>query len=181
VSIAAQNLELRVLLFDGQQYAVYSRLSVRGHDIYTGSGAHFDGREIFRHSHHASGQTHLRVADKIVSREERQRPASISGRLQLSAVSNTLPGLDWTYKPKKESRTRRNVIIDMRSLTVPSFTAEVWAIEPGQRSQVDAVLAEFQNAKIITHDHIDWTAPEFVIVAWSLPEQAWQSLMKPPI
>jgi hypothetical protein len=171
-----RKFELRVLLFDGERYAVY--LSVRRHDIYTSAG-HFDGRDLFRQSHHWSGQTHLRIADRMMSQERNQRPDSVTAKVQIACTSTTLGTLiDWSYKPKKESQARRNIIVDIRNLPTPQVTAELWAIESNRPENVSAILAQFKEHLVIHHEHIAHIKPEFVVVIWTLSEQKWMSVMQ---
>jgi hypothetical protein len=171
--IQKQKLELRVVIFDGQRHALYLSLSLFGQDIYTTLGGS-SGRNLIRHSYHWSGETHLRVAERIVSRAKQTRLQSISGRARIAVASQSLSGLDWSYKFKNDSKTRRNIIIHTRILAdIPSFTVEVWAIEPKQDNK-NALMSEFEQNRILTHAHINWTNPEFVIVVWTLTDQGWQ-------
>jgi hypothetical protein len=173
-----QKFDLRVVVFDGARYALYLSLALKGHDIYSTAGR-FDGRHLFRHSHHASGQSHLRVGGGIVSRATQDRPDSVSGKVQLDAASQSLNGLNWNYKPSPETTSRRNIIVDLRNLPgVPSFTAEVWAIERNNTADVEAVLTQFSKATIIVHEHINSTDPELVALVWTLTNQRWQNAGK---
>jgi hypothetical protein len=164
-----QQFDLRIVAFDGQRYALYLSLYIRRHDIYTTAG-HVDGRNFFRHSHHASGQTHLRVGDQIIAHERSQMPSSINGKARVAIVSQSFNGLEWNYKPRKETKARRNIVIDTRIVNVPQFTVEIWAIEPKQ-SNVDVVISELRAYKILICEHITSTTPEFVVVVWTLSPQ----------
>ena len=175
MDLRKQKFDLRIVAFNGEHHALYLSLNLRGHDIYTSSG-HVDDRDLFRHSHHASGQTHLRVADQIISRERGQRPSNVTGKARIAIVSQSFNGLEWRYKLRKETKTRRNIVIDTRVVNVPQFTVEIWTIEPKQGS-LDDVLSEFRIHKILICEHIASTTPEFVVVVWTLSAEAWQKTL----
>jgi hypothetical protein len=173
-----QKFELRVLLFDGKRYAIYQSSSVNRHDIYTSMG-HLDGRNLFRQSYHRSGQSHLHFAGQKLPQKPGEMPDNISGHVQIACTSMTFgPLIRWNYKPKKENRTRRNIIIDIRTLPAPQITAELWAIKPNQPENVSAVLSKFQEHLIIHHEHITHTNPEFVVIIWTLSAEKWISVMQ---
>ncbi len=86
-----------------------------------------------------------------------------------------LQGLKWGYQPKPDSATRRTVTLDVEALNVPSFTSELWALEPGKPELVDAVFEEYEQAAgmVLAHVSADWCTPNLLAVAWTLRPEAW--------
>jgi hypothetical protein len=106
-------------------------------------------------------------------------PDRISGHVKIAGTSMSFgPLIDWGYKPKKENRSRQNIIVDIRKLPAPLVTAELWAIKLNQPENVGAVLSKFQEHRIIHHEHITHTNPEFVVVIWTLSAEKWISVMQ---
>src|SRR5262249_36148770 len=109
----------------------------------------------------------------VISRDQGQQPSSISGKERIAIVSKSANALDWSYKPKKESKTLHNIIIDARVINVPQFTVEIWAVEP-KRNNVRAVLSTLKKHNTLICDHINWTTPEFIIVVWTVTGEEWE-------
>jgi len=146
-------------------------------DIYTGSGGIKKG-EVFKGSYHASGQKHLKVLGRMVSKDQLPKPDKISGAIRVSAGSGDLNELNWDYKPKAESQSRRNLIIDLRQLQdVPGFTAELWAIEPKLKDAVENVLKDYrEKCRILVELHIDWITPELLLFIWTFTPKGWTAV-----
>jgi hypothetical protein len=179
-SLRKQKAELRILVRMRDQYAVAFYISLQGYDLYCGSGLGFGPKEMFRHSYHESGKSHLRVptsAGRAIG--EADTPlAHLRGKQKIGASSSELQGLKWGYQPKPDSATRRTVTLDIEALTAPSFTSELWALEPGKPELVEEVFREYEQSAgvVLAHVSADWCTPNLLAVAWTLQPEAWAAL-----
>ncbi len=48
--------------------------------------------------------------------------------------------LEWGYKLKPDSPTRRTKILDAEDIKVPRWTTELWALEPGRPELVEEAI-----------------------------------------
>jgi hypothetical protein len=175
-----QKADLRIVVRAGDQYAVafYARLT--GYDLYCGSGLSFGPKDMFRHSYHESGKSHLRVPTPTgrAIGEAGTPLAHLKGKLKIGASSSEPQGLKWGYQPKPDSATRRTVTVDFEALTVPSFTSELWAIEAGKPELVEEVFQWYEESAgvVLAHVTAEWCTPNLLLVAWSLRPEAWATL-----
>jgi hypothetical protein len=135
---------------------------------------------MFRHSYHESGKSHLRLptpAGRAIG-EDGTPLAHLTGKQKIGASSSELQGLKWGYQPKPDAATRRTVALDIEALSVPSFTSELWALEPGKPGLVDEVFQEYEQAAgmVLAHVSADWCTPNLLAVAWTLRPEAWSAL-----
>ena len=170
-----QKIELRVVLYDGKRYAVYFNASVSGRNIYTGTGRH-KKRDIFRSSYHTFGRTHLKVLGRQVSQGRLPEPDKISDAIRVSSGGGDIGDLNWDYQPKADSKSRRNLILDLRELESlqGGFTAELWALGSNDKDAVENVLKDYRaKAQILAELHIDWTSPALLLFVWTLTPEGW--------
>lgn len=174
-----QKIEIRVILFDGEKYAVYFRVSVNGYDIYTGSGS-MNANEVFKGSYHSSGQRHLKVLEKMVSKGQLPRPEEVSEPVQVAASSQSIQNLNWGYKIKRETKSRKNLVMDLRGmLDVPSFTAELWALPASEERIAEAVLKRYKGkGRLLAKLLISSVKPTFLLFVWTLKPEGWAALRR---
>src|SRR5919202_1616982 len=107
-SMKKQKAELRILARMRDQFAVAFYASLQGYDLYCGSGLGFGPRDMFRHSYHESGKSHLRIptaAGRAIG-EDSTPLAHLRGKRKIGGPSSELQGLKWGYQPKPDSTTR---------------------------------------------------------------------------
>ena len=63
-----QKVNLRILVCVRDQYAVAFYAKLQGYDLYCSSGLSFGPEEMFRHTYHESGKSHLPVPTPAQSR-----------------------------------------------------------------------------------------------------------------
>jgi hypothetical protein len=175
-----QKADLRIVVRARDRYAVAFYARLQGYDLYSGTRLNFGPDQLFRHSYHQSGKSHLRVptpASRAVG-EDATPLAHLKGKQRIGAASSELQGLEWGYQPKPDSARRRSVIIDLESLTVPSFTSELWALEPGKPELVEEVFQWYEASAgvVLAYVIADWCTPNLLLVAWSLRPEAWAAL-----
>jgi hypothetical protein len=170
--------ELRIYLTrsDGQA-ALAGRLTVRGANLYIATVMPGWG-EAMRHSLHESGQSHLYITGE--TRRIRHEhpvdapPADLRGATVLvsaSAPSPLDPQLEWTYKPKPDRASRRNLAIEAETMP-SSWSIDFWAIEPGRQDLVDAAVEELAaRFQVLGHVLLDTTTPWILAVAWSIGQE----------
>lgn len=174
----AQRANLRVVLHDGDRYAVLMYTRIAGHDIYSGPRLNV-GEELFRHSYHASGQKHLRILDERSIQEPGTPPHELIGKVRIHAASSGLDWLDWGYKPKADTSKRVTKMIDLRDIAVyPSFTTELWAFEPGRVDLIDEHLRGYEERGLVVLAHVlaDWTRPNLLGLVFTMGLSAWENL-----
>jgi len=68
--------------------------------------------------------------------------------------------------------------MDLEALTVPSFTSELWALEPDKPELVEEVFQwyEVSAGVVLAYVIADWCTPNLLLVAWSLRPEAWAAL-----
>jgi hypothetical protein len=88
--------------------------------------------------------------------------------------------LQWGYKPKPDSFTRRTLIIDLEDLAkLKEWGIELWALEPGQPQLVTEVLNSYNPGGVaIAHVVADWCTPNLIGILWTLTPEASAALDK---
>lgn len=173
-----QRAELRVAVFDGDRYGLYWRATLRGYDLYHGAPPTGLG-EMLRASHHASGQFHLHLTDRLVGQSQKAPLSNLQGSEKLGAVSHDSPS--WGYQIKPDKTIRRTLILNLHELRdIPSFTVELWGIEQGRTDLLEQVLQEEYSPGgcVLGHIIADWTQPWLLALAWTLTQEGWVNLKR---
>src|SRR4026207_2163518 len=106
----SQAAELRVVVEQDGKHALIAQANVKGGDIYCGTPPRqIQGkkRQIVRTSFHARGPTRLhRIGLPTLAGHLGRKPDEIRGAVLLSQ-GGPGGGLDWTYKVRADSSTRK--------------------------------------------------------------------------
>ena len=171
-----QKAEIRVVLRQDDQYATAFFATLKGEDLYYGPRLRI-GDETFRASYHASGKQHLRTPMGRKINEPLTRPRDLKGKKKLGASSGNPTMLQWGYKPKPDTATRRTVILDNAQLRYPSWTVDLWAIEAGRDDLVAEALRDYENCGVVVASvRADWPQPQLLAVVWTLTPEGWIAL-----
>jgi|SRR5215211_212861 len=175
-----QEARLSIVLRAGDRYALafYARLT--GFDLYCGPRLGFGGQDLFRQSYHKSGQSHLRVpipAGRTIA-DPGTPLADLKGKKHIGASSSEPQGLEWDYHPKPDSARRRTAILDLETLNAPSFTSELWALEPGRPELVSEAIRWYEERAgvVLAQVMADWCTPHLLLIAWTLRPEAFAAL-----
>jgi hypothetical protein len=177
-----QKADIRILIRSGNQYAVAFYATLQGYDLYSGPGLGFGPKDMGRHSYHESGKSHLRVptSEGRAISEPDTPLAHLKGKQKIGASSSDMNALKWDARPKPDSAKRRTIIMDLEALTVPSFTSELWTIEPGKPELIEEIfqLYESHAGVVLAHVLADWCTPNLLGVVWTLRSEAWANLAR---
>ena len=165
-----QEAHLRVVLQDGNRYALVASASLQGHDLYCVTP--FAKGVTLTQSLHASGHGHTRVMNKQrLNFPLGNRLDEFSGFRPLWGCSLSAPELrDWSYVPKPDRKHRRT------TLTVPSdqlprlSSLELWLAERRCHSTME-ITWQRRYDRVVATAVAHWTEPELaaVIYATGLP------------
>ncbi len=176
-TVSRQRGELRVVLERESSYALLSRVTVHGDDLYC--GIHTSTKEeLLRSTYHASGQGHIYVFDgaKRVLNSRRERLGDFKGCERLWAIGD--PGdLEWSYQ-LKEGSNRTNFIVNIDNLRTPC-TVDIWIIERGRVDLLTDIILLYQDhfmMRFVGFKLMDWTHPQVFAVAWKPSDEAIKSL-----
>jgi hypothetical protein len=168
-----QKAHLRVALHDNGKYQLVLRADIRGFDIYAGPPW---PKDLLRSSWHESGKVHIHTPVGRDIGKPKVRPESFTGKAQL--YQGGYSGLDWSYMPKPDSKTRRTLLIE-KEASSRSLNCAIWAIERNRSDLWKEVLAEYDGSRglvLVSHIAIDWTQPSLLAVVSTLSDTAWVSL-----
>ncbi len=176
--------ELRVYAAADGQYAVVRWVSLVKGDIYAGArfGEPFD-TDLFRTSYHASGKNHIHIPvdpGRSIG-EPGDPPTELSGKRQIASGGGDLRMLRWTTKaPKKDTETRKSLILDINEIPVQRCNPEVWIIEPNRPELAQEIQDEYSKPgfEVVDILHADWCNPEIVVIVWKLDDKAQAALEK---
>ena len=173
-----QTADLRIVVRTGNDYAVAFYAHLQGNDLYYGPRLSA-GSDLFKATYHESGKAHLRVptrGGRLIS-EPSVPLAKVKGKKHLGASSGDQKMLEWGYKPKPDSPTRRTKILDAEDINAPSWTTELWALEPGRPELVGEAI-KFYSPEGVVVDYVlaEWPSPNLLIVIWTLKSEGWAAL-----
>ncbi len=174
--MAKQKAELRVVVTNGNDFGLFWRASLSGHDVYSGPPPIPQG-EMLRHSYHALGQTHLHLPDRRVGGSQRTPLKSITDKLLVSGpFSGTIRTTGYRCKP--DNQRRQTFIVDVRELHVRNLSVELWAVVKGQPDLIREIISDtYEGFRLrVGSIHADWVDPELLAVIWTfapdkLPKQ----------
>ena len=171
-----QTADLRIVVRAGNDYAVAFYARLQGNDLYHGPRLS-DGSDLFKASYHESGKRHLRVPGGRSISKPSVPLAKLKGKKHLGASSGDQKMLKWGYKPKPDSPTRRTKILHAEDIKVPSWTTEVWALEPGRPELVEEAIKFYSPGGVVV-DYLltEWPSPNLLIVIWTLKPEGWAAL-----
>lgn len=178
--VKTNRADLRIVVHAANTHAVVLYASLRGHDVYFGPRLNV-GKQLFRHSYHESGKSHLRIPTSAgravmvpgVPLEQ------VKGKHRLGEWSSDLRMLKWGYKPELDSATRRTKILDLDSLSDPSLTTALWAFEPGRPELMVETLDFYMSGGVVIAQLLaDWCTPNLLAVAWTLAPESWAALAR---
>ncbi len=176
-TVRKQRGELRVVLERGPSYALLSRVTVRGYNLYC--GIHSSTKEeLLRSTYHESGRGHIYVFDgaKRVPNPRRERLRDFKGCEKLWAIGDS-GDLEWTYQPK-EGPNRTNFIVNIDNLRTPC-TVDIWIIQRGRLDLLTDIIRLYQGhfvMRFLGFKLMDWTHPQVFVVAWRPSDEAIKSL-----
>ena len=98
-----QEAHLRVVLHNEGRHQLMCGADLRGFDLYAGPAGF---KNMLRSSWHETGQVHLHTPVGRKIGPPRIRPEQFQGNVKLFSGGYT--GIDWSYRPKLDSSTRRN-------------------------------------------------------------------------
>jgi len=179
-----QKADIRILVRAADKYAVAFYTKLQGYNLYCGPGLGFGPKDMFRYSYHESGESHLHVPKSEglgMSIGAPSTPlAEIKGKQRLPGSSSSMDALKWDARPKPDSSRRRTIIIDLEAITVPSFTSELWTLEPGKPELVEEALQFYEAyaGVVLAHVLADWCTPNLLGVVWTLRPEAWANLAR---
>ena len=168
-----QKAHLRVALHDNGKYQLVLRADVKGFEIYAGPHG---ARNLLRSSWHETGMVHIHTPAGRKIGKPQVRPERFTGKAQL--YQGGYIGLDWSYRPKPDSKTRRTLLIEKQASSRP-LNCAIWAIERNQSDLLKEVLASYDGSRglvLVSHLAIDWTQPRLLAVVSTLSDTAWASL-----
>ena len=173
MTTAKQRAELRVVVRRGDAYALCLRATLAGYDLYCSVHDRED-KQVLRSTHHASGKAHTYVYDGAVRLNDGWTVplCDFRGIQRIWGTAPDLESLDWRYRPKKNSRIRRNLLLDLAEMP-QMWSVDLWIIEHGRLNLVAETLASYNGglADLISFSICDWAQPQLLAVSWS-PSQA---------
>lgn len=177
----AQAAELRVALELDGKHALIAQANVKGGDIYCGTPSRpIEGkkRQIVRTSFHARGPTRLhRFGLPTLAGHLGMKSDEVKGTVLLSQGG---PGgsLDWTYKVRADSSTRKTLVLPCNRRIAGSTSISYWAVESGIADPVKAALElrRLGPMDVLGKVVSDWTIPQVMILVTVLPEASMASL-----
>ena len=176
--------DLRVYATADGQYAIVRWVSLVKGDIYAGArfGKPLDA-DLFRTSYHASGKNHIHIPvhpGRSIG-EPGDPPTELTGKRRIASGGGDLSMLDWTTKqPKKDTRTRKSLILDINETPVQRCNPEVWIMEPDKPELVREIHDECSKpgCEVVNMLHADWCNPAIVVIVWKLDDKAQAALEK---
>ena len=177
----SQAAELRVALELDGKHALIAQANLKGGDIYCGAPSRpvkGKKREIVRSSFHAGGPTRLhRFGLTTLAGHFGMRSDEVKGAVLLSQGG---PGgmLDWTYKVRADSSTRKTLVLQCDRRIAGSTSISYWAIESGIADPMKAALEldRLGPMDVVGQVVSDWTVPQVMILVMVLPEASMASL-----
>jgi hypothetical protein len=177
----SQAAELRVALELDGKHALIAQANIKGGDIYCGTPRRpvkGKKRQIVRTSFHARGPTRLhRFGLSTLAGHLGMKPDEVKGAVLLSRGG---PGgsLDWTYKVRADSSTRKTLVLQCDRRIAGSTSISYWAIESGIADPVKAALklGRLGPMDVVGQVISDWTVPQVMILVMVLPEASMASL-----
>ena len=175
--VSKQRGELRVMLERGSSYALLSRVTSHGHNIYC--GLHSSTKEeLLRYTYHESGRGHIYVFDgaQRLPNRRRERLRDFKGCERLWAIGEDPDDLEWGYEPKEGSK-RMNFIVNINDLPTPP-TVDIWIIERGRLDLLTDIILLYQDhfvMRFLGFKLMDWTQPQVFVVAWRPSDEAIKS------
>ena len=165
--MAKQKAELRVVVTDGNDYGLFWRASLSGHDVYSGPPPIPQG-EVLRHSHHDSGQAHLHLPDRRVGESQRTPLKSTTDKLRVAGPFSGTIRING-YRCKPDNHRRRKFIVDVRKLHVPNLSVELWAVVKGQPELIREIISDtYEGFRLLVgFIHADWVDPELLATIWT--------------
>ena len=176
--VSKQRGELRVVLERGSSYALLSRVTVRGDNLYC--GIHSSTKEeLLRSTYHESGRGHIYVFDgaKRILNPRRERLRDFKGCERVWAIGDDPDALEWGYQLKGGSK-RMNFIVTIDDLPTPP-TVDIWIIERGRLDSLADIIRFYQGhfaMRFLGFKLMDWTHPQVFAVAWRPSDEAIKSL-----
>lgn len=159
-----QEADLRVVAVKEGLHALVLTATLRNENLYW-----WTGPLGISESWHRSGVTGTKVESQHRLVGKREPLKEFKGKRRLCTTSCEATGLDWSYKPKADSATRKTLKLELGEFP---GTADLWAIENGRKDLVESVLSEYAYwQEILGTVHIDETQPQLLVVAWSLDRQ----------
>ena len=160
-----QRAELRVALQRKGRHALLYSASISGFDLYCSAHSGTTHHRL-ESSYHESGKTHTKVGHDAYRLDDgwERDLASFKGYRRLYSGSAAPDGLTWTYKPKKDSASRKTLVLDLDHVDL--WIVDLWMIEKHRLDLVLRVLDRGCDFEIVDHARIDWTQPWLYAVAW---------------
>lgn len=182
--MARVKADLRVYAKADGQYAIMRWVRLDKNDIYAGAkfGKPLDAN-LFRTSYHATGENHIHIPvhpGRSIG-EPGDPSAELIGKRHVTGGGGDLRMLDWTTKqPKKDSETRKSLILDIDKVPVQRCNPEVWIMEPGKPELVQEIIDEYSGpgCEVVNILHADWCNPEIVVIVWKLDDKDQAALEK---
>ena len=130
-------------------------------------------------SYHQSGKGHTKVPGKIrLLDDDTVSLALFRGRVRLWKGQWPMDELDWNYKLRRDSDTRRSLVLEFDELS-GSWSVEIWAIEACRSDLVDETLDEGEHIEPrFAHVLISWTQPQLLAVARSMRQKHLDAFRK---
>jgi hypothetical protein len=68
--------------------------------------------------------------------------------------------------------------MNLEAITVPSFSIDLWTLEPGKPELVEEALQFYEPfaGVVLAHVLADWCTPNLLGVVWTLRPEAWANL-----
>jgi hypothetical protein len=177
-----QKADIRILLRSADKYAVAFYAKVQSYNLYCGPGLGFGPKGMFRYSYHESGESHLHVPKSeglgMAIGDPGTLLAELKGKQRFPGPSSEPQALKWDARPKPDSSKRRTIIMDLEAITVPSFSIDLWTLEPGKPELVEEALQFYEpfTGVMLAHVLADWCTPNLLGVVWTLRPEAWANL-----
>ena len=171
-----QTAELRIVVRAKNDYAIAFYAQLEKYDLYYGPRLSV-GKALFKFSYHKSGKIHLLTPTGRSISEPSVPPEEIKGKKRLVGCSTEQKMLQWGYKPKPDSATRRTKILDVDNFNVPSWETELWALEPGRPELVKEVLKFCGDGGVVI-DYLlaEWPSPNLLVLIWTMKPEGWAAL-----
>lgn len=180
-----QSYDLRLLLRQADEHAVYVAVRLQGEDLYyiqpvdpdfdLSSLAGLNEHEpLFKVSHHKYGQSHVQIKGRMAAPpEQRFRLRDLKGYSHIGSASGMSEFVTWGYVPKAESRRRRNLVLDAETLIDVPWAADLWVVEQGCPDLVDEVLRLVEeHYELIGHSLTEDSNPQILLVALKMRREA---------
>ncbi len=176
--------DLRVYARADCEYAIMRWVKLDKGDIYAGAkfGEPLDP-DLFRSSYHATGKNHIHIPvqpGRSIG-EPGEPPTEITGRRRIVSGGGDLRMLHWSSKqPKKDTKSRKSLILDVNEIPVQRCNPEVWIMEPDRLELAQEIYDKYSKpgCEVINMLHADWCNPAIVIVVWKLDDKAQAALEK---